>query len=68
MSSPAKSLMVRDLVKTYKGRCVVNEVTLGVEPGQIVGLLGPERGREIHHLLQCGGDHSPRSRCGHLER
>jgi len=33
--------MVRDLVKTYKGRCVVNEVTLGVEPGQIVGLLGP---------------------------
>jgi lipopolysaccharide export system ATP-binding protein len=41
MSSPEKSLMVRDLVKTYKGRCVVNEVTLGVEPGQIVGLLGP---------------------------
>jgi lipopolysaccharide export system ATP-binding protein len=33
--------MVRDLVKTYKGRCVVNEVTLVVEPGQIVGLLGP---------------------------
>jgi lipopolysaccharide export system ATP-binding protein len=32
---------VRDLVKTYKGRCVVNEVTLGVGPGQIVGLLGP---------------------------
>jgi lipopolysaccharide export system ATP-binding protein len=41
MSGPAKSLMVRDLVKTYKGRCVVNEVTLGVEPSQIVGLLGP---------------------------
>lgn len=40
-SSPLKSLMVRDLVKTYKGRCVVNEVALGVEPGQIVGLLGP---------------------------
>ena len=41
MASSAKSLMVRDLVKTYKGRCVVNEVTLGVQPGQIVGLLGP---------------------------
>jgi lipopolysaccharide export system ATP-binding protein len=41
MFCAAKSLMVRDLVKTYKGRCVVNEVTLGVEPGQIVGLLGP---------------------------
>jgi lipopolysaccharide export system ATP-binding protein len=41
VSFPTKSLIVRDLVKTYKGRCVVNEVTLGVEPGQIVGLLGP---------------------------
>jgi len=41
MASSTKSLMVRDLVKTYKGRCVVNEVTLGVQPGQIVGLLGP---------------------------
>jgi len=41
VSPPAKSLAVRDLVKTYKGRCVVNEVTLGVELGQIVGLLGP---------------------------
>ena len=41
MSGPAKSLMVRELVKTYKGRRVVNEVTLGLEPSQIVGLLGP---------------------------
>ena len=41
MPEAAKSLQVRDLVKTYKGRCVVNQVNLAVEPGQIVGLLGP---------------------------
>jgi lipopolysaccharide export system ATP-binding protein len=41
MPEAAKSLQVQDLVKTYKGRCVVNQVNLAVEPGQIVGLLGP---------------------------
>jgi lipopolysaccharide export system ATP-binding protein len=41
MPAAVKSLCVRDLVKTYKGRCVVNQVNLAVEPGQIVGLLGP---------------------------
>ena len=41
MASVAKSLQVQDLVKTYKGRCVVNQVNLEVEPGRIVGLLGP---------------------------
>ena len=41
MPATAKSLEVRDLVKTYKGRCVVNQVNLAVEPAQIVGLLGP---------------------------
>lgn len=41
MPVAAKSLEVRDLVKTYKGRCVVNQVNLAVEPAQIVGLLGP---------------------------
>lgn len=41
MASIPKRLEVRDLVKTYKGRCVVNQVNLAVEPAQIVGLLGP---------------------------
>lgn len=41
MPATAKSLEVQDLVKTYKGRCVVNQVNLAVEPAQIVGLLGP---------------------------
>ncbi|MGA7875368.1 MAG: LPS export ABC transporter ATP-binding protein [Desulfoferrobacter sp.] len=36
-----KRLEVRDLVKTYQGRRVVDHVSLEVHPGQIVGLLGP---------------------------
>ncbi len=30
-----------DLVKSYKGRTVVNNVSLRVDTGQVVGLLGP---------------------------
>jgi lipopolysaccharide export system ATP-binding protein len=36
-----KSLVVRDLLKVYDGRAVVDHVTLDVREGQIVGLLGP---------------------------
>jgi lipopolysaccharide export system ATP-binding protein len=34
-------LEVKDLVKSYRRRCVVDHVSLEVEEGQIVGLLGP---------------------------
>lgn len=34
-------LEARNLVKTYKGRCVVNDVSLFMETGETVGLLGP---------------------------
>ena len=34
-------LDVKGLVKSYKGRRVVNRVHLNVKPGEIVGLLGP---------------------------
>lgn len=34
-------LEARQLVKSYHGKCVVNEVSLNVRPGEIVGLLGP---------------------------
>jgi lipopolysaccharide export system ATP-binding protein len=39
-TEPTK-LVVKDLVKKYQGRCVVNQVNLEVHEGQIVGLLGP---------------------------
>ena len=45
-SAPAASgtgsvLEARGLVKSYKGRRVVNDVTVRLEQGEIVGLLGP---------------------------
>jgi lipopolysaccharide export system ATP-binding protein len=41
MANNSKKLVVRNLVKSYQGRCVVNCVNLEVRLGQIVGLLGP---------------------------
>ncbi len=35
------TLRVESLAKSYKGRCVVKDVSLTVESAQIVGLLGP---------------------------
>ena len=35
------TLSVRELVKIYRGRMVVNQVSLDVESGQVIGLLGP---------------------------
>ena len=34
-------LKTENLVKTYRGRRVVNEVSLGIRQGEVVGLLGP---------------------------
>jgi len=39
--TPEKSLTTRSLKKVYRGRAVVNDVSIRVEPGEIVGLLGP---------------------------
>jgi lipopolysaccharide export system ATP-binding protein len=41
VAADSKILVIRDLVKTYQGRRVVDHVSLEVHPGQIVGLLGP---------------------------
>ena len=39
--TPTRRIEARDLVKTYRGRKVVNGVDLFVTQGEIVGLLGP---------------------------
>lgn len=41
MAGESKKLVVRNLVKTYQGRCVVDHVNLEVHEARIVGLLGP---------------------------
>ncbi len=35
------TLQVRDLVKRYRGRNVVNGVSMAIDSGEVVGLLGP---------------------------
>ena len=35
------SLRTENLLKVYRGRAVVNKVSVRVEPGEVVGLLGP---------------------------
>ena len=37
----ARLLTTEGLVKAYRGRCVVNGVSIHVTPGEIVGLMGP---------------------------
>ena len=41
MDEPKMILRTEDLVKKYKARTVVNHVSINVEQGEIVGLLGP---------------------------
>ena len=37
----AAAVEVRDLVKCYNGRCVVDGLTFSVQPGEVFALLGP---------------------------
>ncbi|MGH9803518.1 MAG: ATP-binding cassette domain-containing protein, partial [Blastocatellia bacterium] len=37
----AGALRAESLKKSYRRRCVVNDVSIIVQPGEIVGLLGP---------------------------
>ncbi len=39
--SSVESLRAENLRKSYRARCVVNNVSIYVNPGEIVGLLGP---------------------------
>jgi len=42
MSDPAEArLRAEGLTKSFVGRCVVNDVTIDVRAGEVVGLLGP---------------------------
>jgi lipopolysaccharide export system ATP-binding protein len=38
---PVKSLQTKELLKSYRGRKVVDSVSLRVQQGEVVGLLGP---------------------------
>ena len=52
------NLEARDLVKAFKGRTVVNKVSLKVETGEIVGLLGPNgAGKTTSFYMIVGLEH-----------
>ena len=40
-AAPPPLMEAKGLRKVYNGRCVVNNVSLEVRPGEVVGLLGP---------------------------
>lgn len=52
-------LTASKLAKAYKGRKVVEDVTLEVSSGEIVGLLGPNGAGKNHDLLYGRGYCSP---------
>ena len=56
-------LSAEGLVKTYKNRCVVNNVSLTVKPGEVVGLLGPNgAGKTTTFYMIVGLIHPDRGR------
>jgi len=56
-----KTLIARDLVKSYRGRNVVDHVSIRVETGEIVGLLGPNGAGKTTSFYMAIGLVSPNS-------
>lgn len=52
---------IRDLVKTYKGRNVVDGVSVRVEEGEVVGLLGPNGAGKTTTFYMIVGIEKPNS-------
>ena len=48
-------LEIRDIIKSFGGRRVVDDVALTVMPGQVTCLLGPLWLRQIHHTADHRG-------------
>jgi len=49
------TLFLKDLVKSYSGRRVVNSVSLDVKSGEVVGLLGPNGAGKTTTFYMCIG-------------
>jgi lipopolysaccharide export system ATP-binding protein len=49
------TLYLKDLVKSYSGRKVVNSVSLSIKSGEVVGLLGPNGAGKTTTFYMCIG-------------
>lgn len=56
-----KRLLINSLIKSYRGRKVVNGVSLSVDAGEIVGLLGPNGAGKTTTFYMCVGLVAPDS-------
>src|ERR1700679_3187534 len=57
-----QTLETIEISKSYRGRRVVNDVSVHVSPGEIVGLLGPNGAGKTTSFYMVGGLTSPDSR------
>ncbi|MEP7271381.1 MAG: LPS export ABC transporter ATP-binding protein [Acidobacteriota bacterium] len=54
-----EALRAENLKKSYRGRCVVNNVSITVRPGEVVGLLGPNGAGKTTTFYMIVGLESP---------
>ena len=64
----ATTLGTRDLVKSYRGRTVVNRVSVDVKRGEVVGLLGPNGAGKTTTFYMVTGIIKPQQGSVYLER
>ena len=55
-------IKTQNLTKNYDGLLAVDDLTFTVEPGEVLGFLGPERRRQIHHDAHARGLHHAHQR------
>jgi lipopolysaccharide export system ATP-binding protein len=53
------SLQIHNVAKSYRGRCVVNGVSLSISSGEVVGLLGPNGAGKTTTFYMCVGQVAP---------
>ena len=55
MNTPEPVIDVRNVSKSFAGRCVVNQMEMQVRPGEIYGFLGPNgSGKTTFLRMLCG--------------
>ena len=48
------NLKIQNVTLSIKGRLIVNDVSITVNPGEVVGLMGPNGAGKLLHLIAVG--------------